>query len=73
MEKDRKRALRRYHNDRMQTRAIRMLEDWHWFWNEEDPNEKHETARRWRDNMCRLVVRVVVIRAMQIGLHAETA
>ena len=53
MEKDRKRALRRYHNDRMQKRALKMLEDWHWFWNDPDPIEKYETARRWRDNMCR--------------------
>ncbi len=52
MEKNRKRALRRYHNDRMQKRALKMLEDWHWFWNDPDPKEKHEIARRFRDNMC---------------------
>ena len=53
MEKDRKRALRRYHTSRMQQKAVRMLNEWNWFWNEENPKEKHDIARRWRDNMCR--------------------
>ena len=53
MEKNRKRALRRFHDARMLSRAKRMILDWY-FWDETkiDPAELHQQAKRRRDHMC---------------------
>ncbi len=51
MEKDKKRALRRYHNARMLERAKRMVLEWYWEPNP-DPKIVQDQARRRRDHMC---------------------
>ena len=53
MEKNRKRALRRFHDARMLNRAKRMILDWY-FWDQTkiDPAELHQQAKRTRDHMC---------------------
>lgn len=51
MEKTKKRALRRYHNDRMLKRAQKMILVWYWPPNTADSKEIYQSARRRRDNM----------------------
>ncbi|MHA2403866.1 MAG: hypothetical protein ACXADH_12800 [Candidatus Kariarchaeaceae archaeon] len=56
MEKNKKRALRRFHNERMLRRSIRAIEN-NWYWSPEDrENDRrsgwiYKIARRRRDNM----------------------
>ena len=53
MEKEKKRALRRYHDARMLKRAERMILDWYsWYEPKPSPEELHEQAKRRRDHMC---------------------
>ena len=53
MEKNRRRALRRFHDDRMLNRAKEMILDWYW-WDQTppDPEDIYQQARRRRDHMC---------------------
>ena len=53
MEKNRKRALRRFHDERMLHRAKEMILDWYrWDQTLPDPEEIYQQARRRRDDMC---------------------
>ena len=53
MEKNRKRALRRYNDNRMLRKAKRMILDWYgWDDVKFDPTLLHEQAKRRRDHMC---------------------
>ena len=53
MEKEKKRALRRTHNARMQRRAEQMILDWYcWDDVKLDPKELHLQAKMRRDHMC---------------------
>jgi hypothetical protein len=51
MEKEKKRALRRYHDARMQKRAERMILEW-WGWEDLTTDELRLQAKRIRDHMC---------------------
>ena len=53
MEKNRKKALRRFHDARMQRRAEQMIWDWY-YWDRIKPSheEIREQAKRRRDHMC---------------------
>ncbi|KKK83043.1 hypothetical protein LCGC14_2797320 [marine sediment metagenome] len=53
MEKDRKRALRRFHDARMLKRAEKMVWEWY-YWDKVKPThaEIQQQARRRRDHMC---------------------
>lgn len=53
MEKEKKRALRRFHNARMLNRAKEMISEWY-RWDDVplDPKELHLQAKMRRDHMC---------------------
>jgi len=52
MEKNRKRALRRFHDERMLNRAKEMILEWYWYDQTPDLEVIHQQARRRRDDMC---------------------
>ena len=50
MEKNRKRALRRHHAERMHQHALRIIREY-WYYGDQDEEWAQWASRRWRDHL----------------------